>query len=174
MPRPDKIEKVSAIRERFEASAAVVVTEYRGLTVEEMAELRKSLRESGVELKVTKNTLMRIAVAESEYEPVLSLVEGPVALAYVREDVVKAAQSLVAYARRNPKLKIRGGLLEGRVVQGPEVRTIATLPPREALLAQLVGTVKAPLNNLVGVLSGPVRGLAQVLNAVREQKERAA
>jgi large subunit ribosomal protein L10 len=174
MPRPDKVEKVSAIKERFQSNAAVVVTEYRGLTVEDLAELRKSLRGSGVELKVTKNTLMRIAVRETDYEPILSLIEGPVALAYVREDVVKAAQSLVAYARKNPKLKIRGGLVEGKVVQGPDVRTIATLPPREVLLAQLVGTIKAPLNNLVGVLSGPTRGLVQVLNAVREQKEAAA
>lgn len=174
MPRPDKVEKVATIKELFAANQAVMVTEYRGLTVEDMAELRKSLRDSGVELKVTKNTLMRIAVQETEYEPILSLIEGPVALAYIQDDVVKAAQSLVAYARRNPKLKIRGGLVEGKVVQGPDVRVIATLPPREVMLAQLVGTIKAPLNNLVGVLSGPTRGLVRVLDAIREQKEQAA
>lgn len=174
MPRPDKVEKVAEIKDRFEANQAVMVTEYRGLTVEDMANLRKALRPNGVELKVTKNTLLRIALRETEYEPLLELIEGPIALAYIEEDVVKASQALTAFVRKNPKLKIKGGLVEGRVVQGPDVRTIATLPPREVLLAQMVGTLKAPLNNLVGVLSGPSRGLVQVLNAIREKKEEAA
>ena len=174
MPRPDKVEKVAEIKGRFQANQAVLVTEYRGLTVENMAVLRKTLRGSGVELRVTKNTLMRIALQETEYEPILSLIEGPVALAFVHSDVVKAAQSLVTFARKNPKLKIRGGLVEGKMVQGPDVRVIATLPPREVLLALVVGTIKAPINNLVGVLSGPTRGLVQVLTAIRERKEEAA
>jgi large subunit ribosomal protein L10 len=130
MPRPDKVEKVNEIKDRFEAHKAVLVTEYRGLTVDDMAALRKDLRPSGVELKVTKNTLLRIALRDSQYEPILELIEGPIALAYVEDDIVKAAQSLIAYMRKNPKLKIKGGLVEGRVVQGPDVRVIATLPPR--------------------------------------------
>ena len=174
MPRPDKVEKVAEIKERFDANQAVVVTEYRGLTVEEMADLRKALRPSGVELKVAKNTLVRIALRETEYEPLLELIEGPVALAYIEEDVVKASQALIAYVRKNPKLKLKGGLVEGRVVHGQDVRTIATLPPREVLIAQVLGSIKAPLNNLVGVLTGPSRGLVQVLNGIREKKEEAA
>ncbi len=174
MPRPDKVEKVKEIRKYFDSVNAVIVTEYRGLNVKDMAELRKSLRENDVEYRVLKNTLVRIALRDTKSEPVLALVEGPIAVAFVRGDVSKAAQALISYSRAKPELKVKGGFIEGRLVEAPGIRTIATLPPREVLLARLVGTMNMPVSNLVGVLSGPSRSLVQVLNAIRDKKEEAA
>jgi large subunit ribosomal protein L10 len=174
MPRPDKEKRVEELRERFSRNPSLVVTEYRGLTVEELAELRKLLKGSDVEFKVVKNTLARLAVKGTEQEPLLEMLEGPVALAFAYGDMVKAAQSLTAYARRNPNLKIKGGFIEGRLVQAADVRAVATLPPREVLLARVVGGMQAPISGLVGVLSGPIRGLAQALKALAEQREKAA
>ena len=162
------------LRERLSRNPSLVVTEYRGLTVEELAELRKLLKGSDVEFKVVKNTLARLAVKGTEQEPLLELLEGPVALAFAYGDTVKAAQSLTAYARRNPSLKIKGGFIEGRLVQAADVRAVATLPPREVLLARVVGGMQAPISGLVGVLSGTIRGLAQALKALAEQREKAA
>ncbi len=174
MPRPDKERKVEELKERFSGKTSLVVTEYRGLSVQDMAELRKLLRGNGVELRVVKNTLARIAVRGTEMEALLEMLEGPVALAFIHGDVIAAAQSLTAYARRNPSLKIKGGVIEGKPVQAAEVRAIAALPPREVLLARALGGMRAPISGLVGVLTGPVRGLTQVLKALAEKRQEAA
>jgi large subunit ribosomal protein L10 len=174
MPGPDKIEKVKEIKKRFDSSSATIVTEYRGLPVDQMAELRRSLRPLEIDYKVLKNTLVRIALEGSPSEPILPLIEGPIAVAFVRGDVVKAAQALVRFARKNPALKVKGGLVEGRLLNAAEVRTIATLPSREVLLGRIVGALKSPLSRLIGVVAGPPRGLVYTLRAIKEQREKAA
>ena len=174
MPRPEKERKVEELRERFSRNPSLVVTEYRGLTVQELSELRKLLKGKDVEFKVVKNTLARIALRDTGMEALLEMLEGPVALAFIYGDVIGAAQALTAYARRNPNLKIKGGIVEGKAVQAAEVRALAALPPREVLLARALGGMKAPISGLAGVLSGPVRGLAQVLKALAEQRQEAA
>ncbi len=174
MPRPDKIEKVKEIKKYFASVEAAIVTEYRGLNVSEMAELRKSLRANDVEYRVLKNTLVRIALRDTDSEPVLELVEGPIAVAFVKGEISKAARALINFSREKPELKVKGGFIQGKLVNAAGIRTIATLPPREVLLARLVGTMNMPVSNLVAVLSGPSRSLVQVLNSLRQMKEEAA
>jgi large subunit ribosomal protein L10 len=174
MPKPEKMEKVAELRAKFEQRSTIIITEYRGLTVEDMANLRSELRKRQVEYRVLKNTLTRLAIEGTDLEGLTPLLEGPVAVAFVDSEAQAAAKALLDFARANQNLKLKGGILSGRVMDAVQLRALATLPPKEFLQARLAGSLKAPIARLHGVLSGPARGLVYALKAIAEQKEQAA
>ncbi len=150
-----------------------VMTDYRGLTVREVEELRSVLRDEGISYRVTKNTLLRLAAKNS---PALADIDpstfmGPTALAMGFDDEVAAARVIFQYAKTHQALEIVGGITgDGQVLTAAQVKSLATLPTREQLLGQVVGTIAAPLTGFVGVMSGNVRSIINVLNALSEAK----
>ncbi len=170
MARPEKEAAVSEIQEKLQKSKAVVLADYRGLNVQEVTELRKKLREAGVEYKVAKNTLTSRAAKAVNIEGLDEYLSGPTALAFGYGDAVTPAKILSTFAKDHKKLEIKGGVLEGKVIDFRMVKTLADLPSREALLGQVAGLMQAPMRGLVTVLSGPARNLVYALEAIRKQK----
>jgi len=174
-PRPEKVAVVEEVRGKFTAADAVVFTEYRGLTVRDLAVLRNELRPAGGEYKVYKNTLVRRATNELELDFDETLV-GPVALAFVGQkpdgtpgDAVLVAKALKAFAKTNPLLVIKGGLLGDQVLDDTGVQALADVAPREELLARLAGGLAAPLRNFAGLLQAVPQSFAYALQALIEQ-----
>lgn len=169
--RAAKEEKVAALHSKFTAAKGVVLSDYRGLNVQQMAELRSRLREAAVELQVVKNTLARRAAEETHFVQLVDYFVGPTSIAFTASDVVAMAKALTEYAKAEPKLEIRAGLVEGKVIAPKDVAALAELPPREILLARLLAGMQSPVAGFVGVLHGVVRQLLYVLLAVRDAKE---
>ena len=174
MARPEKTAKVEEIRQRFLEHQVIFLADFSGLTVEEINSLRFLLRDIGAEYRVLKNTLTLLAIKDTDYEEMGRLVVGPVAAAFTAGDPMAVAKELIAYARTNPKLEIKGGFMEGRVLEPADVRSLALLPSREVLLAKVTGALKSPIYSLHNVLSGPCRKLVYALQAVAESKSEAA
>jgi large subunit ribosomal protein L10 len=170
MPRPEKVAVVEEIRTKLAESDAAVLTEYRGLTVHELADLRGSLRGAGTEYKVFKNTLARRAVEGAGLEDIASLFEGPVAIAFVRGDAAAAAKALRDFGRNNPALVLKGGLLGERVISPADIDALAELPSRDTLLAQIAGTFQAPLVKAAGLFQAFTRNFAYGVQALIEQR----
>ena len=169
-PRPEKVAAVEQVRSQLDQSDAVIVTEYRGLKVKDLEALRRSLAPLGAEYKVYKNTLARIAAAESTAGGFADLLAGPTGLTFVKGDAVAVAKTMRDFARANPSLLIKGGLL-GTSVLGPEAATaLADVPPREQLLARLAGAIASPLQGVASLLSALPRNLAYGLAALRDQR----
>jgi large subunit ribosomal protein L10 len=169
-PRPEKVAVVNEVRERFESSAAVLLTEYRGLKVGELAELRRSLRTAGGDYKVYKNTLVRFAVRDLGLEGLDDLLLGPTALAFVEGDAAAVAKALRDFSRTNPNLVLKGGLLGSKALSADEARSLAELPSREVLLARFAGLLAAPLQQFAGLLQAMPRNMAYGLKALIDQK----
>lgn len=146
MPSTQKIERVAALKEQIEGSAALLLTEYRGLTVSEITELRRSLRDGGARFSVIKNTLMRRALEQTEAADLGSLFDGPSAVAFVQEDPVAAAKSVAAAAKKFPALVLKGGFVEGRVLSAEEAKALADLESREVMLSKLAGLMKSEMS----------------------------
>ncbi|HHV06783.1 MAG TPA: 50S ribosomal protein L10 [Firmicutes bacterium] len=174
MARPEKEAVVAELKDKFGRAQAVVLTDYRGLTVAEVTELRKRLREAGLEYKVVKNTLTRLAVNELVGEDLDPYLVGPTALAFSYEDPVAPAKILTEFAKSAKALQIKGALLEDEVIDSDAVKALADLPPYDILVAQLLGVLQAPVRGLVTVLGGPQRKLVYALDAIREKKENVA
>lgn len=172
MPNASNVAEVKAISDRLDASVAALLTEYRGLNVADLKQLRVSLRASGTEYKVQKNTLVGIAVKDKGYDELVAMLAGPTAVAFVRADgdPVAAAKSLADFARTHPALVVKGGLLEGRVLDADGVRQLATLESREVLLAKIAGLLQAPLQAGVNVLAAPLRAVATMTAALRDKR----
>lgn len=151
---------VQEIADKFKSAASVVVVDYRGLTVAQVTDLRKQLREAGVEFKVYKNTLVRRATVEVGHEELNEVLTGPNAIAFSTEDVVAPARIINNFAKDNEQLEIKAGLIEGAYASVEEVKALAELPSREGLLSMLLS-----------VLQAPVRNFALATKAVAEQKE---
>lgn len=173
MARPDKEAAVAELKERIENSQIAVVSKYIGMNAEQANDLRKLLRAENVEYKVYKNTLARRALMDLGLEDVAEFMDGPTAWAF-SPDPVAAPKLLKNFAKDVPVVEMSGGILDGKVVTTDMLKSLADLPSREVLLAQLVGTMAAPLRNFVGVMSAVPRNLVGVLNAVQKQKEEAA
>jgi large subunit ribosomal protein L10 len=169
-PRPEKVAVVDEVRERLSSSSAVLLTEYRGLKVSEIAELRRNLRTAGGDYKVYKNTLVRFAVRELGIEGVEELLVGPTALAFVEGDAAAVAKALRDYGRTNPALVLKGGVLGSKTLSADEAKALADLPSREVLLARLAGGLAAPLQQLAGLLQALPRNMAYGLQALVDQK----
>jgi large subunit ribosomal protein L10 len=174
MAKPEKLAKVEEIKRMFLEHKVVFLTDFSGLTVEEINNLRYLLRDMGAEYRVLKNTLTLLAIKDTDYEGMSRLVTGPVAAAFVSGDPMAIAKELVTYIRSNQKLEIKGGFMEGRVLEVAEVRSLALLPSREVLLTKITGSLKSPVYKLHNVLSGPCRKLVYALQAVADSKSEAA
>lgn len=172
MPRPEKEKTVEELAHKLTQSRTTILTDYMGLNVQAMTELREQFREAGIEYKVFKNTLARIAVSKSGLENLLGYIEGPTGYAF-SEDPVVPAKLLVDFSKANPQMNIKCALIMGQVYDGAKARSIASLPPREVLLSQLFGQMQAPITGLAIVLNGPIRKLVYALEDLRRKKEAA-
>ncbi|MCC3145093.1 50S ribosomal protein L10 [Halanaerobium sp. Z-7514] len=170
MARPEKEAVVNELTDKFSSAKSIVITDYLGLNVAEMTELRKQLREAGVEFKVVKNTLATIAANEVEMEAMTEFFSGPTAIAFGEDDAVSPAKILVEFAKDHDVIEIKAGLLNGEIISKEKVQSLAEIPSREELLAQAFANMKAPLTGLVNVLQGNIRGLVQVLGQIKDQK----
>ena len=171
--RSEKEAVVAEVRAKIEASSAVLVTEYRGLSVTSLAQLRISLRQVGAEYRVYKNTLARFAAREANIEGLDALLVGPTALAFVDGDVAAVAKALKEFAKTNPLLVIRGGAVANKVVSAKDVEVLADLPPREIMLSQFAGLLQSPLVKTAGLLQALPRNMAYGLKALVDQKDAA-
>jgi large subunit ribosomal protein L10 len=170
MPNAEKVAEVAELTERFRGSSGAVLTEYRGLTVAQLAELRKSLGGNAT-FAVVKNTLTKIAVTEAGLTDQLSsLLVGPSAVAFVDGDVVEAAKGLRDFAKANPLLVIKGGVLDGKAITSAEIIKLADLEPREVLLAKLAGAMKASLAGAAATFNALPVQMAQLAEALRAQR----
>lgn len=162
--------QITELTEKFSRSKAIVFTEYKGLTVSEIAGLRKLLKEAGAEYKVAKNTLINIAAKGTPVEAAKDFFSGPTAVAFGYDDPVAAAKKVLEYSEKNDKLKIKSGVIEGKVVSLDELKSLSKLPPRNVLLGMMAGTFQAPAVKLAGVLYATVAQFAYVLEAVKNKK----
>jgi large subunit ribosomal protein L10 len=170
MPRPDKSVAVAELTEEFRTSSAAVLTEYRGLTVAELKELRRSLG-TQTSYAVVKNTLTKIAAKEAGVGAFDGLLQGPSAIAFVKGDPVEAAKGLRDFARTHPLLVIKAGVLDGKPLSVDEIRKLADLESREVLLAKLAGALQASLQNAVSLFAAPLAQAARALDALRQKAE---
>ena len=173
MPKQKKVDVVAEITADLKAADVYYFVDYRGLTFAEATELRTRLRKVDADLKVVKNTLGKIAANNAGVEGLDELLAGPTAIAYVHGDPAKTAKTIQDFIKEKKKAAIRGGKLQSSVLSGTQVEALASLPSREVLIAQLVGTLAAPLTGLVTVLNGPIRGLVVVLGQVQDKQNAA-
>ena len=171
-PRPEKVAVVDEVRERFDRTNAALLTEYRGLDVTALGELRRALRAAGGEYKVYKNTLVRLAAREAGLE-IEEMLTGPTAIAFVGErpdggspDAVLVAKALRDFARGNPALVVKGGVMDARTLSAEDARALADVEPREVLLAKLAGGLAAPMQQFAGLLQALPRNFAYGLSAL--------
>jgi large subunit ribosomal protein L10 len=166
----EKLAAVAELTDRFRGSSATVLTEYRGLTVAELKQLRRQLGGDAA-YTVTKNTLARRAAAQAGIEGLDDLFTGPTALAFVSGDPVQAAKSLREFGRTHPALVIKGGVFEGRTISADEVRRLADLESREVLLAKLAGAMKANLSKAAALFQAPLAKTARLAAALQDKRE---
>jgi large subunit ribosomal protein L10 len=170
-PRAEKVAVVNEVKDRLQASDGAVLTEYRGLTVSELAELRRDLAAAGGDYKIYKNTLVRLAVADGPQAPIHDLLTGPTAIAFVQGDVSAVAKALRDFAKNNPNLVVKGGMVGTGVLSASDIDVLADLPPRDTLLAQFAGALAAPLQQLAGLVQALPRNLAYGISALIEQRQ---
>ena len=149
------------------------VVDYRGLTVKEIQELRRSIRETGASMKVYKNTLMHLTAEELGFPNLDEVLEGPSAFVFAEGDPVASAKALKNFAKDHEALVVKGGMMDGAAVDQAQVITIASLPSREELIAKLLGTISNPLVGIVRVLNGPMEAFARCVSAIEDQKSAA-
>ncbi|MEV0227866.1 50S ribosomal protein L10 [Nonomuraea sp. NPDC050786] len=172
MARADKATAVAELKSEFEGSSAAVLTEYRGLTVAQLKELRTSLGENA-KFAVAKNTLTKIAANQAGVTGLDDLLLGPTAVAFVKGDVVEAAKGLRDFAKANPLLVIKGGVLEGKTLDATEITKLADLESREVLLAKLAGALKAKQSAAAAMFAALPTQMAQLADALRAKREEA-
>lgn len=168
--RKEKSSLVDAIRQKFESSDAAFIAEYKGIKAVDMNEIRKALRSSDVEFKVVRNTLARRAVSGTTADILSGHMAGPVALIFSYKDAAKAARKLTEFAKDQPNLKVKIGAMRGRLIGPAEIKGLSELPPREVLLAKLLGSMMSPVAGIARVLSALPRNLVYALRAIEEKK----
>ncbi|MCK4857469.1 MAG: 50S ribosomal protein L10 [candidate division Zixibacteria bacterium] len=172
MPNPEKAKQVAELTELFKAAPAVAVTDYAGLSVGKITQLRKELREASIKYLVAKNTLMQLAVTDAGMGALSDFFRGPTAVAFSADDPGRMAKILYDFAkvdRETEKPQIKALFIDGILYSGADVERISKLPGREQLLANLVGAVTAPLQNLVGTLDGVMRQFVMTIEAIKEK-----
>lgn len=175
-PRPDKVAVVDEVQTKLDEADGALLTEYRGLNVPELAELRKALRDAGGEYKIYKNTLVRIAAANAGIDIADDMLTGPTAIAFVNGgadgapgDAAAVAKALKDFAKGNDKLVLKGGVLDGAVVSADDIKALAELPSREVLLSQIAGLLQAPLAEFVNLLDAVPREFSYALQALIDE-----
>lgn len=173
MPSVKNTEALQEIKSDLTDVQAVWVVDYRGLTVKQSQELRRSIREAGADMKVYKNTLMELALKEMDLPEMGEVLSGPSAFVFADGDPVASAKALRDFAKTNENLSIKGGIMDGRFVDADAVIKIANLPSREELIAKLLGTLQNPMSQVVRVLNGPMEAFARTVSAIADQKNAA-
>ena len=166
-----KVQIVDDIKAQFANAQSVVLIDYRGLTVEEDTEFRRQFRAAGVEYKVLKNTMVTRAIEGMDLEGMKPLLNGPTAVAFGMTDAVAPAKIATEYVKKTKKISIKCGVVDGKLIDVAGVQALADLPPREVLIAKMLGSMNAPITGFVNVLAGTLRSLLYTLNAVKDQKE---
>jgi large subunit ribosomal protein L10 len=169
VPNAENTESVAELKERFAGVQTAVLTEYRGLTVRQLSDLRKQLKGASAEYKVVKNRLARIALKDSALDGLGKHLTGPTGVAYTRHDPVSVAKALQAFVKNNPALTIKVGVVEGKVLEPSALKSLADLPSKEALRAQLVGALQGPMSKLVTLLTAVQGELVRVIEARSKQ-----
>jgi large subunit ribosomal protein L10 len=168
--RPDKVATVDEVKSKVAGTSTAVVTEYRGLTVSQISRLRRQLRTLGADYKVFKNTLVLRAISGTSVEPISEFLQGPTAIAFVDGDVSAVAKALRDFAKESPKLIVKGGVTEGKLLSTKDLSALADLPSRDVLLAQLAGLLASPLRTMAGLLKAVPQNFAYGLSALIESK----
>ena len=171
MNRAEKEVMVKNLHQRLADAQLALLVDYKGLNVAKMTELRRILKNNGMDIRVVKNTLMRLAAKETPFEGFEEHLVGPKALIVSQADPCVATKLLIGFEKRNPELKVHMGTLDGQKLLRHHLEELASLPGREALLAQALQRMNAPMGNFLNVLSGAVRKFIQVLQAIRQTKE---
>ncbi|HWR20850.1 MAG TPA: 50S ribosomal protein L10 [Verrucomicrobiae bacterium] len=171
MNQAEKAAVVDELRTGLAGATVAMLADPRGLSVSDLTELRKLLRQQGVALRVVKNTLARLAITGTELQELKPYLVGPTAIVHGKGDPTVPVKLLASFIKTKSTFQIKAGFAEGRVLASQEVMVLADLPPREVLAARLAGILQSPLRGLVAVLSGPLRSLLMVLEAVKQQKE---
>lgn len=172
MPTPRKVEMLAEIKDRMARAAIMISADFRGLTVAQLTDLRRALRPANVEVKVVKNTLASMAAEQAGRPEMAQLLDGPTALAFGFGDPVAPVKALAEHLRaRRLQLNILGGWIEGKVLTRAEVESLATLPSREQLVADIVGKLQSPLYNFAGLLQASIRNFAGLVEARANQLE---
>ena len=174
MPNLKNQADVKVLAEKFKSMKGMIMTEYHGLSVLQISELRNQLRKSDCEYLVVKNTLSKIALKEVGMEIANEFFEGPTAIVIEKDDPVSPAKIISEFAKKYDKLIIKGGLLDGKIIAKKEINALAALPTKEVLIGKMLGSMNAPMSNFVGVISAVARNFVCVLNAIKEQKEKVA
>ena len=164
---------VDALSGKIKEATSVVFVDYKGITVAQDTELRRKMREAGVHYNVVKNTLLRIAAEQAGIEGLEPSLEKNTAIAVSPEDPVAVAKIVCEFAKENKELKVKVGVLDGKVIGADEIKALASLPPKEVLIAKMLGSMNAPISGFVNVLQGTIRNVVYALEAVRKQKESA-
>ncbi|MEM9318920.1 MAG: 50S ribosomal protein L10 [Pseudomonadota bacterium] len=170
MDRAQKEKVVEELGQIFESSGVVVVSHYAGLTVAEMQDLRAQMRDAGGSVRVAKNRLAKIALAGTSVESMSDLLTGMTVLSY-SEDPVAAAKVAEDYAKKNDKFVIIGGAMDGNILDPAGVKTVASMPSREELIASIVGCIGAPASNLAGAIGAPASNIASILSTIEEKAD---
>lgn len=170
MPNAHNQETLEKIKEELVGVNAMWVVDYRGLSVKEIQDLRNKIREADASMKVYKNTLMHLALADGDFPSLDSILEGPSAFVFAGEDPVASAKALKDFAKANGSLEIKGGMMDGAFLDKAQVEAVASLPSREELIAKLLGTITNPMSQIVRVLNGPMESFARCVSQIAEQK----
>jgi large subunit ribosomal protein L10 len=170
VPTPQKAATIEHVRQWYDDSVALLFTEYRGLTVKEVTELRQKLRDAGAEYHIVKNTLFRRAMSHNPDAAAEQLLEGPTATAFITKNETECAKVLTTFLREHKTLVIKGASIGGRMFDAMQVAEFAKLPSREILLGQVVGLVQAPLGNVVGIMNEMIAGVVRLVGAIETQK----
>ena len=165
-----KSEKIDPIKAKIDKAQVAVITEYQGLTVEDITKLRREIQKTGGDYMVTKNTLAKIAVKGTEYEALAEKMTGPIALAFGFEDPVSPAKAVVKFIKESKKGAIVGAVLEGKLMTEAETRALADLPSKEELFAKMLGSINSPASGIVGSINAVMSQLTRAMAAVRDQK----
>jgi large subunit ribosomal protein L10 len=168
--KPEKVESVAELHGKFARAVSAVLADFRGLTVQELTDLRQQLREASLELAVVKNTLARLAVQDTPFEGLSPYLKGPTSITFSYRNVVAPAKVLNAYVKKQPKLAVRAGLFEGELVPAEKIAEIADLPSRDIILAQALAAMQGPLAGLVGILQGILSTFIGTLQAIHDKK----
>lgn len=171
MPRPEKVQAVADIREKLESSRAVFLTEYRGLSVKAVQDLRRSLRDAGAEYKVVKMTLAKLAAGDAGIEGLDDYLAGPTALAFAEDDAVATAKALKDFSKSNEAFVLKAGYLAGQILSSEQISKLAEIEPREVLLGRIAGAVKAPLFKAAVMFGSLTRDAASVFAQLLDKKE---
>ena len=165
-----KQDKVSQIREKIEKAQVAIVTEYKGYSVEEITNLRRALQKEGGDYMVTKNTLAKLAIKDTQYEVLTETLQGPIAIAFGFEDQVAPAKALSKFIKDTKKGEILAAAMDGRLMSADEAKALATLPSKEEIYAKMLGCVNSPATGIVGSINAVMASLTRAVAAVRDQK----